>query len=58
MAKRVEDIEADPAIVVIGDVEPAGSFDEWLASIHGDGRVELPLGAAHYVAEARAEAGW
>jgi hypothetical protein len=58
MAKRIEDIEADPAIVVIGDVEPEGTFDDWLASIHGDGRVELPLPASHYVGEARSESGW
>lgn len=32
-----------------------GAFDEWLASIHGDRPVVLPVSAAQLVAEARAE---
>ena len=51
-------MELDPAVVVSGDEPPVGAFDVWLESIHGDGRVELPFPAAHYVAEARTEADW
>ncbi len=62
MASGIEGVEicedGDPGAVVvpIGDVAPVGAFDEWLASIHGDGRVELTKPAAQLVAEARAEA--
>jgi hypothetical protein len=55
MAKRAEDLDLDPSVVPVGDA-PTGSFDEWLASIHGDGRVELTKPAAELVAEVRAGA--
>ena len=63
MASGIEGVEicgdGEPGavVVLIGEVAPVGAFDEWLASIHGDGRVELTKPAAELVAEARAEAG-
>jgi hypothetical protein len=55
MAKRVEDLDLDPLVDRVGDA-PTGGFDEWLASIHGDGRVELTKPAAELVAQVRARA--
>ena len=56
MAKRAEDMDLDPSVVPIGDVPAKGAFDEWLASIRGDGRVELSKSAAELIAEVRAGA--
>ena len=52
MASGIEGVEicgdGEPGavVVLIGEVAPVGAFDEWLASIHGDGRVELTKPAA------------
>lgn len=53
MTKGAEDLDLDPLVVLIGDVHEEGTFDEWLASIHGDGRVGLSKSAADLVAEVR-----
>lgn len=54
MARRSEDIESDPAVVLIGD-DGEQSVDEWLASLRRLEPIELTVSAADLVAEARAE---
>jgi hypothetical protein len=51
-----EDGDSGAVVVPIGEEPPVGAFDEWLASTHGDGRVELTKPAAELVAEERTEA--
>jgi hypothetical protein len=55
MARRIEDLELDPAVVVIPDKYEI-TMDEWLASLRGDEPTRLTVPAADLVAEARAEA--
>ena len=55
MARRPEDFEIDPVVVLIPDA-PTITMDEWLAALRTDGPVDLPVSAAELVAEARAEA--
>lgn len=53
MPRRIDDLERDPAIVVIPDGAD-GNLDDWLASLRRDGPpTELPVSAAELVADAR-----
>lgn len=53
MAKRAEDLAADPAVALIE--EPSESFDAWLDELLGDPPVELETTGADLVAQARAD---
>jgi hypothetical protein len=53
MAKRADDLAADPAVALIE--EPSESFDAWLDELLGDPPVELETTGADLVAQARAD---
>ena len=53
MAKRADDLSADPAVVLIE--EPTESFDAWLHELLSDPPVELGTTGAKLVAQARAD---
>ncbi|MEO1057456.1 MAG: hypothetical protein AAFY28_11130 [Actinomycetota bacterium] len=53
MAKRAEDLAADPAVALIE--EPSESFDAWLHELLGDPPVDLETTGADLVAQARAD---
>ena len=54
MARRTEDVELDPAIVLIPDAYTM-TMDEWFASLRRDGPARVTMSGAELVAEARAE---
>ena len=54
MASRIEDVELDPAIVVIPDAYTV-TIDEWLASLRRSEPAQMTVSGAELVAEARAE---
>ena len=53
MAKRADDLSADPAVVLIE--EPTESFDAWLHELLSEPPVELGTTGADLVAQARAD---
>jgi len=53
MAKRADDLAADPAVALIE--EPSESFDAWLDELLRDPPVELETTGADLVAQARAD---
>jgi hypothetical protein len=53
MAKRAEDLAADPAVALIE--EPSESFDAWLEELLGDPPVEPGTSGADLVAQARSD---
>ena len=53
MAKRAEDLAADPAVALIE--EPSESFDAWLEELRGDPPVEPGTSGADLVAQARSD---
>lgn len=53
MARRADDLSADPAVVLIE--EPTESFDAWLHELLSDPPVELGTTGADLVAQARAD---
>jgi hypothetical protein len=52
MAKRANDLGADPVVVVIPE-DFELTFDEWLASLRRDEPLTLSVTGANLVAEAR-----
>jgi hypothetical protein len=53
MARRAEDRPDDPVLVLIEDVEPLQSFDEWLALLATDEPTALDADAAEILREIR-----
>ena len=53
MARRANDLSADPAVVLIE--EPTESFDAWLHELLSDPPVERGTTGADLVAQARAD---
>jgi hypothetical protein len=53
MARRADDLSADPAVVPIE--EPIESFDAWLRELHAEPPADLDVTGAELVAQARAD---
>ena len=53
MARRIEDLPADPVLILIEDEEAALTFDEWLALIAKDEPTDVDADAAEIVREIR-----
>lgn len=53
MVRGAEDFELDPAVVLIDDVAPSLTFEEWLGIVGNDEPVDLGMSAAELLAEAR-----
>jgi hypothetical protein len=53
MARRVDDLPNDPALVLIEDEEPTMSFDDWLELLSADEPTDVDADAAEIVREIR-----
>lgn len=53
MARRAEDISADPVIVVINEGDDEGTFDDWRAILADDEPSDVDADAAEILREIR-----
>ena len=53
MARRADELPADPVLVLIDDDEPSTTFDDWLTSLTLDEPTDVDAGAAEILREIR-----